>query len=167
MKTNSLLIMVLTVIVPGLLIAQTGYPHMSKHSVGMSNKAYQPEGTRSMGMGGREGMSLMGLAEELGITEEQLDKFNTLRLKYEKETAQLKTDLRLINIELKSLWMEKELDKDKIIEKVKARTRIMGQLAEKRAELRIQKMNILTADQRKILNRHKALREMHHRCWDN
>jgi Spy/CpxP family protein refolding chaperone len=107
------------------------------------------------GMGPWAGMNDPALSN-LNLTTEQEEKIRALGESHQKELAPLRMELFKKHTELKLLWMQTNLDANKIKAKQKEIHELRGKLQEKYTDSRLDFFNILTPEQRTqfILQRH-------------
>jgi Spy/CpxP family protein refolding chaperone len=98
---------------------------------------------------GAEGMAPdAGMAQ---LTAEQRRKLAEQRIKFLKQAGPLNTELRIKQVELSLLWLDDELNEDKIVAKAKEVQRVKEQLEELRLRQRIALMKILPLEQRRMM----------------
>lgn len=91
---------------------------------------------------------LLRQAEDLELTDQQIDQIRAISLDEHKQMIQNRADLQLAELELRELMMADNLDKAKIMKKSDEISTIKAKMAKTRLEKRIDRMNILTAEQR-------------------
>lgn len=155
MMSKKLPLVIAFLLIPTLLLCQHRTTRQSSSFTGKT-----PRETMTMTETNR-GMR-RGLIEELGITDTQLDKMESIGLEEAKATSEMRTHLKLLNMELKSMWLATNLDEAEIMKRVREKEQIRSQLAEKRAEYKLKRMNILTAAQRQLLKRRQLRKNMRH-----
>lgn len=99
------------------------------------------------GMGPGTGMAIRGKAE-LDLNKEQLEKLQSLRADFDKDTLSLSNELELKALELRQLWTADELDEEAIIAKSKEVSDLQSQLQEKTVRHRLDVAKVLTKEQR-------------------
>jgi len=99
------------------------------------------------GMGPWAGMNAPALSN-LNLTTEQEEKIRVLGEAHQKELAPLRMELFKKRTELKLLWMQTNLDANKIKAKQKEIHELRGQLQEKLTDSRLDFYNTLTPEQR-------------------
>jgi Spy/CpxP family protein refolding chaperone len=112
----------------------------------------------SYGRGGRGGWGGPGMGRGTGIadrgkagldlTKEQLEKLQSLRAEFDKETLSLRNELELKALELRQLWTADELDEEAIIAKSKEVSDLRSQIEEKMVRHRLDVAKVLTKEQR-------------------
>lgn len=116
-------------------------------------------------MGRRDGMHgpmLAGMAEELGLTEEQQTKLRALHFETAKSGLQARTDLMLRRLELEELLQQDEPNQAELDKRIKALTDAQGAAFRQRIEHRMAFRRVLTPEQRTKLR--STMREhMRHR----
>ncbi len=95
---------------------------------------------------------LLRHAEDLELTDQQVDQIKALSLDERKEMIRNRADLELAKLELHEMMMADNLDKAKIMKKSDEVSAIKAKMAKTRLEKRIDRMNILTAEQRAKAN---------------
>lgn len=111
-------------------------------------------------MGG--GMMFAGMAEELGLTEEQQTKLRALHFESAKSGLQAHTNLRLRQLELQELLEQDEPNQAELDKRIKALTDAQGAATRQRIEHRMAFRRVLTPEQRTKLR--STMREhMRHR----
>jgi len=111
-------------------------------------------------MGG--GMMFAGMAEELGLTEEQQTKLRALHFDSAKSGLQARTNLRLRQLELQELLEQDEPIQAELDNRIKALTDAQGAATRQRIEHRMAFRRVLTPEQRTKLR--STMREhMRHR----
>ncbi len=83
------------------------------------------------------------------MTAEQLDKMDGLRMSNIKETAPIRADLRIKEMELAALWRADKLDAKKIVAKVKEIGDLRAKLELAQVNHQLDIYNLLTPEQRK------------------
>ena len=115
--------------------------------VASANIAMAGPRNRGGGMGPQAGMNVPALSN-LNLTSEQEEKIRALHESNQKELAPLQMELFKKRTELKLLWMQTNLDVNKIKAKQKEIHELNGQLREKQTDSRLDFFNILTPEQR-------------------
>ena len=82
-------------------------------------KGMMPGHGMGMGKGMGKGMGLGRGMRGLGLTEEQYQKLDELRIGHLKETMPVETDIEIREMELEALWRAEKLDGKKIVAKVR------------------------------------------------
>ena len=85
---------------------------------------------------------------ELNLTEEQTGKIQALREAFRKEMIPVRAELVRKRAELKLMWMQTELDANKIRALQKEVHELKGKLLEKITDHRLEFLSILTPEQR-------------------
>jgi Spy/CpxP family protein refolding chaperone len=119
-------------------------------------------GNRDKGgqMGPWAGMKAPALSN-LNLTGEQEEKIRALGEAHQKEVAPLRMELYKKRTELRLLWMQDNLDANKIKAKQKEIHELRGKLQEKRTDFRLNFYNTLTPEQRTQLILRKYARGRH------
>jgi Spy/CpxP family protein refolding chaperone len=108
------------------------------------------------------GAMLAGLAEELGLTEEQQTRLRALRFEQAKGGLQTRTNVLLRRIELEELLQQDEPNPAELNKRIQALADAQGAALRQRIEHRMAFRRILTPEQRARLR--TALRQrLHHR----
>lgn len=84
----------------------------------------------------------------LNLTAEQEEKIHAIGEAHQKELAPLRMELFKKRTELKLLWMQTQLDADKIKAKQKEIHELRGKLQEKHTDFRLDFLSVLTPEQR-------------------
>ena len=100
-----------------------------------------------------------GLWKALNLTPEQTQKMQALRESFFKETLPLRNDLMSKKLELRSLWLQPNLDEEKILAKQKEISSLRAQLGEKAIKNRFAMRQILTPEQQ------AQMANLHAREW--
>jgi len=88
-----------------------------------------------------------GLWKALNLTPEQIQKIQALRESAFKETLPLRNDLMSKKLEMRSLWLQKNPDEEKILAKQKESSALRAQLGERAIKNRLEMRQILTPEQ--------------------
>jgi len=115
--------------------------------VGTASIAMAGPRGKGITMGPQSGMRAPGFSN-LNLTAEQQKKIDAIGEAYHKELAPLRLEMFKKRTELKLLWMQTNLDENKIKAKQKEIHELRGQLQEKRTDFRLNFLNILTPEQR-------------------
>jgi len=129
MKKISLCFALLLVIVPATLVMAGPY----ERGQGMMGTGWEV---------GRQALS------SLNLTAEQTEKIKALRESGQKEVAPLRVKLFTKRAELRLLWMQTNLEGDKIKAKQKEVLVLKGQILDKVTDIRLDFNKILTPEQR-------------------
>ena len=125
-----------------------------------------PGGPRMRRRGGMHGMMggpmPAGMAEELGLTEEQQTKLRALHFETAKSGLQARTNLRLRQLELRELLEQDEPNQAELDKRIKALTDAQGAATRQRIEHRMAFRRVLTPEQRAKL-RTTVRQHMRHR----
>lgn len=84
----------------------------------------------------------------LNLTEEQVEKLQSLQADFDKETLNLRNDIQSKSLELQKLWIADELDEEAILAKAKEVSELQNQLQEKMILHRLDAAKVLTKEQR-------------------
>ncbi|MXY97445.1 MAG: periplasmic heavy metal sensor [Gemmatimonadetes bacterium] len=95
----------------------------------------------------------------LELTDEQKEKFNTLRSAYTREMIQLRADSRLARVELRELMNEISPDLDRVKELAAAASAAQGSVFERIALFRAEFKHVLTPEQQENLR--ESFRDRH------
>jgi hypothetical protein len=96
----------------------------------------------------------------LELTSEQKDRIMETRLNFQKDKIKLKADMKIAQLELKSLMREDELNKSEIYRKIDYIGDIKTQLAKNRVDQRMAIRDILTQEQLDKLKERKFRRSI-------
>ena len=108
------------------------------------------------------GMMLAGLAEDLGLTEEQQTKLRALHFESAKGRLQTRTNLQLRRLELQELLEQDEPNQAELDKRIKALTDAQGAATRQHIEHRMAFRRVLTPEQRTKL-RNTVRQHMRHR----
>jgi len=89
----------------------------------------------------------MGPGAGLNLTAEQIPKMQALQESYFKETMPLRNELMSKQLEMQGLWLQTDLDQEKILAKQKEISALKSQLQEKAIKHRLDVRKILTPEQ--------------------
>jgi Spy/CpxP family protein refolding chaperone len=132
MKKIMVAVMMVALLAAGGLVMAQGY----EKGPGMG---YGPHS------GGRSGGH--GLWRALNLTPEQVEKMKALRKSFFEQALPLRNDLRSKKLELKALWLQPNVDEEKILAKQKEINALRDQLQEKATRNRLGMRQILTPEQ--------------------
>jgi Spy/CpxP family protein refolding chaperone len=112
-------------------------------------QGYEKGPGMGMGYGPHSGGRLggHGLWRALNLTPEQTQKIQALQKSFFKETLPLRNDLMSKKLELRSLWLQPNLDEEKILAKQKEISGLRAQLGERVIKNRLEMRQILTPEQ--------------------
>ena len=85
---------------------------------------------------------------ELGLTQEQKEKMRSARLEFQKEKIRLKADLKIAELELRSLMADEKADKATIFRKIDEIGTLKTKLAKSQVDQKMTLRDILTKEQR-------------------
>jgi Spy/CpxP family protein refolding chaperone len=88
--------------------------------------------------------NIMAMADELKLTDQQIEQFRSLRIQHEKEIIPLQADLKLAKLELREIMMKDKLDEKAALAK-------QDRISDIKARIARQKLQH-TLDARKVLN---------------
>ncbi len=100
-----------------------------------------------------------GFRSYLNLSREQRDKMHELRIRFSKETRDMRYDLAQKKLEMKKLFTDPKTDDATLLAKEKELNALKGKLMDKMAEMKIEGRKILTPEQ---LQKLETL-SMHHR----
>lgn len=109
---------------------------------------------------------LLQRADELKLTEQQIEQLQAAALANKKEMIQPRADLEKAKLELNEMMMAKNIDRKKALDKQKQISAIKGQIAEKRLAAKIDRLNILNDEQRARVRKDMMLRGPRHHGRD-
>ena len=98
------------------------------------------------GFGPRQGEGFSG-PQFSKLAPEQKAKFQELRTKFDRETAQLRGAVFSKRLELRSLWSDPKADTKAITDKEKELRDLQNQMRDKMVQLRLEARSILTPEQ--------------------
>jgi len=99
-----------------------------------------------MGMGMGPGM--MGpMAEQLKLTDQQMEQMQNLRFQLEKDMIKPESDLKLARLEMKQIMMQPKIDENAALSKQASISAIKAEIAKLQLQHKIAASKILTADQ--------------------
>ncbi len=101
---------------------------------------------------------LLQKADELQLTDDQIEKIRANSFSQQKEMIQLKADLQRAKVEQKELMLANKIDKKAVLKKAEAISAIEAQMAQNKLAGRIDRLNMLTDKQRAKVRRNM----MHH-----
>ncbi|MCP4582352.1 MAG: periplasmic heavy metal sensor [candidate division Zixibacteria bacterium] len=102
----------------------------------------------------------MGMADELELTDQQLEQMQMEKLAHQKEMIQVKADLEKAKLELKEIMIAKQIDKNAALKKRETISAIKAKIAKKRLAAKIDHLKSLTDEQRAKM-RKKMMRRGH------
>ncbi len=107
--------------------------------------------------------------QKLNLTDEQKEKLNELRVKFQKENIKIKSDLQIKNIELRELKRKETSDLGPINKKIDEIAAIKAQLQKNAVECNKLRMDLYTPEQKEILKTRKqkmrGFRKLSQRRW--
>lgn len=170
MKRKFLAITIAALLVVGAVISiafSQGYGRRDKEAI-PPGPGYGPEMMRAghgpgLGLCLGYGPGMSGWASTAGpnFTEEQVEKLQSLRTKFSKETLELHNEMQLKAMELRNLWTADELDDEAILAQTKEISALRNQLQEKATRHRLDMAKVLTKEQRtQILSMRLGRRSM-------
>jgi len=96
---------------------------------------------------------IMGMADKLKLTDQQIEQLQTNAMANHKEMIQIKADLEKARLELKEIMLAKQIDKKTALKKQEAISAIKANIAQKRLVNKIDRLSLLTADQRATMRK--------------
>jgi len=163
MRRKLLVTTIAALLVVGAVISiafSQGYGRQEREFMPPANPGYVSGRGYDMGMGfGRgpgsglylgygPGMTDWAPPAGLNFTEEQVEKLQSLRTKFSKETLELHNEMQLKAMELRNLWTADELDDDAILAQTEEISELRNQLQEKATRHRLDMAKVLTKEQR-------------------
>jgi len=100
---------------------------------------------------------ILEMADELKLTDKQIEQLRANMFANQKEMIQLKADLKKAKLEQREIMMAEEIDKKAALKKVEAISAIKASMAKKQMSARIDQLNILDAKQRAKIRRNMML----------
>ncbi len=101
---------------------------------------------------------LLQKADELQLTDDQIEKIRANSFSHQREMIQLKADLQRAKLEQRELMLANKIDKKGVLKKAEAISAIKAQMAQKKLAGRIDRLNMLTDKQRAKVRRNMMLR---------
>jgi len=90
---------------------------------------------------------IRGMFEEINLTEQQREELTKLRLENQKEMIKLRADLKVLQLDLKTLLDAKEPDKAKVYAQVDKINNLRNEMTKKRIDFSLKTRTILTPEQ--------------------
>jgi Spy/CpxP family protein refolding chaperone len=90
---------------------------------------------------------LRRLLSELNLSKDQTNQIKEMSLKFQKDLATLKNNLQIKQLELKSLWLAENLDKEALKSKLIEASDLRGQIQEKTLDYQLELRKVLTPEQ--------------------
>lgn len=110
---------------------------------------------------------MMMAADELGLTEDQMDKLSDLRFEHQKEMIQKKAALQEAKLELRQLMRKAEVDKKTALSRQERISAIKADMARMRLDHRLGMRKVLSGEQLdkwiKMCRQHGFRKGMHHK----
>lgn len=101
---------------------------------------------------------LLQKADELQLTDDQIEKIRANSFSHQKEMIQLKADLQRAKLEQRELMLANKIDKKGVLKKAETISAIKAQMAQKKLAGRIDRLNMLTDKQHAKVRRNMMLR---------
>jgi len=101
---------------------------------------------------------IMAMADDLKLTDQQIEQLQVNAMANHKEMIQLKADLEKAKLELQEIMIAKKVDKNAALKKQEAISAIKANMAQKRLANRIDRLNLLTDDQRATMRKGMMMR---------
>lgn len=101
---------------------------------------------------------IMAMADQLKLTDQQIEQLQTNAMANHKEMIQLKADLEKAELELKEIMLAKQIDKKAALIKQETISAIKANMAQKRLANQIDRLNLLTDDQRAMMRKGMMMR---------
>ena len=92
-------------------------------------------------------VKIRGMLNEINLTEQQREELTKLRLENQKEMIKLRADLRVLQLDLKTLLDAKEPDKTKVYAQVDKINNLRNEMTKKRIDFSLKTRTILTPEQ--------------------
>jgi Spy/CpxP family protein refolding chaperone len=112
---------------------------------------------------------LLAMADELKLTDEQIEQITSNMTAQHKDMIQLEADLEKAKLEMRELMLAKKIDKNAVLMKSEAISQIKANMAKKRLAGQIDRLNLLT-DQQRTMVRQQMMRNRpgmgRHRSFD-
>ncbi len=107
----------------------------------------------------KKGQFKENIIEKLKLTEEQQDKISTLRSKHQKEMIDLKAELEKKMVDIRELKENTDLKRAELISAVEGISTIKNKMAIAQANHKMDVLEILNAEQKKIWLEHEPFRD--------
>lgn len=104
---------------------------------------------------------LLTMADKLELTEEQIQKIQDNAFAVKKNLIQVKADLQKAKLELKQIMLAKEIDKKSALKKMDEISAFKADMAKKKLSARIERLNMLNAEQKAKVRKMKMMKEHH------
>jgi Spy/CpxP family protein refolding chaperone len=101
-------------------------------------------------------------ADKLDLTDQQIEQLQASALAQHKEMIQLRADLQTAKLELRELMTNDSIDKGQVMKKSDEISGIKAEMAKKRLDGKINRLNMLTDTQRAKLRKDMMMRGPHH-----
>ncbi|OQX91837.1 MAG: hypothetical protein B6D58_06075 [candidate division Zixibacteria bacterium 4484_95] len=101
---------------------------------------------------------LLAMADELELTEEQIQRIQDNSFAMKKDLIQKKADLEKAKLELKQIMLAENIDKKAALKKVDEISVLKAELAKRKLSARIEQLNILNTEQRAKVRKMKMLK---------
>jgi Spy/CpxP family protein refolding chaperone len=102
---------------------------------------------------------LLAMADELKLTEEQVQRIQDNAFALKKDLIQVKANLQKAQLELKEIMLAKEIDKKAALKKTDEISAFKAELAKKKLSARIERLNMLNAEQKAKVRKMKMMKE--------
>ncbi|MCD6161118.1 MAG: hypothetical protein J7K40_01745 [candidate division Zixibacteria bacterium] len=91
---------------------------------------------------------LLAMADELNLTDNQIEQLSASIIAFKKETVQIRADMKKAEIELQEIMLQKQINKKAALKKSDEISAMKAQMRKKQLSDRIDKLNILDGKQR-------------------
>jgi Spy/CpxP family protein refolding chaperone len=106
--------------------------------------------------GGEHPGMFLGMEKELGLSDEQVSKLKDMRMKREKQAIQDRAELDIMELELRDLMSEDEIDLKAVDGKIDKISALKGKIRKDGIHAMVDAKKVLTAEQRKKLREMKG-----------
>lgn len=103
---------------------------------------------------------ILKMADELELTEEQIEKLSESKIENKKAMIQLRADIKIAKLELREVMMNAKIDRKAALKKGDNISALKAQKMKKHLTEKLDRMNILTEEQRAKL--HKMMKSRGH-----
>jgi Spy/CpxP family protein refolding chaperone len=102
---------------------------------------------------------LLAMSDELELSEEQIQKIQDNAFAMRKDLIQKRADMEKAKLELRQIMLAKQIDKKAALQKTDEISALKAELAKRKLSARIDRLNILNAEQRTKVRRMNMLKE--------
>ncbi len=116
---------------------------------------YNANAQRIQGKGGQGGCNIYAV-DQLNLTDAQKTKISELRYDHQNKAIELRADLQQTRLAIRKLNRSADINKDEYLSLVEKRNDIRDQISVMKAELHLEILNQLDAEQKKALTEYKT-----------